>query len=70
MDEVDQDPQIAEREDERDGDRQVRDERGRPVRDRSERQDRIDERGYEGAQAHLRPDVADEVPQHAGPELL
>ena len=70
VDEVDQDAEVDEHEDERDGDRQVRDEVARrAVRDRAEREHRVDERRDEGAERDLRAAVADEVAQHPRPEL-
>ena len=71
VDEVDQHREVDQHERLGDGDREMRDERAVGfVRDRDERQDRIDERGDEDPERDLVADVTDEVPHHARPELL
>jgi len=70
VDEVDEDGQVGHHQRERDGDADVGHEVAVwPGADRDQHQDRIDERRDEGAKRQLGPPVADEVPQHAGPEL-
>ena len=71
MDEVDEHGEVDEQQGLGDGDRQVRHEIAVGIAgDRDEGQHRVDERAHEDAQRHLIADVADEVPHHAGTELL